>query len=57
MENRFMVTVRAGQVVIMLPPQGSMSKDDAKNLAAMPVAMPDLSACHVLLRHTGISAG
>jgi hypothetical protein len=34
-----------------------MSKDDAKNLAAMPVAMPDLSACPELLRDTGISAG
>lgn len=39
MENRFMVGVRAGQVVIMLPPQGPMSKDDAKNLAAWLMAM------------------
>ncbi len=39
MENKFMIGTRDGQIIIMLPPQSPMSKDDAKNLAAWLMAM------------------
>lgn len=41
-ENRFFVgTIGAGQVAILKPPRGAMSRDDALNLAAWLVVLAD----------------
>lgn len=38
-ENKFGVGLRGEEVVVLLPPRGGISKDDAVNLAAWLVAL------------------
>lgn len=47
--NKFMVGVSGAHIVMLRPPRGSITKDDALNLAAWLVALADDTPPHKFL--------